>query len=131
MSGYFKPVLGATNEQLCELMLLWFSVLRKIGFISDELFVSPAVLDLEAQTLCIGWVVRVEGCEKWHMAVGTTTEDAEVFLKRWLDFDVMSVSDDRLRGLWKEHITPPLVESLLLSLSRRGLPLRLQSKFEN
>lgn len=131
MSGYFKPVLGTTNEHLCELMLLWFSVLRKVGFIPDELFVSPAVLDLEAQTLCIGWVVRVEGCETWHMAVGTTTEDVEVFLKRWLDFDVQSVPDERLRALWKEHVTPQLTESLLLSLSKRGLPLRLRSKFDN
>lgn len=115
-----------TIDQMCELLLVWFNALRRLGFTPDEIHVSPKVFDPKTQKLCWGLALRVVGHHEWNLSVGTVTASDTTFLTHWMRFaeDMPNFPEERLKQLWKEFMPKELFTELIFYLHKKNMPLR-------
>jgi hypothetical protein len=113
-------------QLLCELSVVWYSAMRRLGFIPDEIYFSPYV---KCDTGELVWGVIVKRDDKsWASSIGRSTEDPKTFTERWQHYmsgDMQRISDEKMHELWNKHMPIELFESIVLSMINKGMPIQV------
>jgi hypothetical protein len=113
-------------KQLCELSVVWYNALRRLGFIPDEIYFSPYVKCSKTNHVVWGVVLKVNGKE-WSSVIGRSTENADTFTGRWQSYagnEMQKLTDEQMRVLWSKHMPLQLFQDVIGSINAKGLPVR-------
>jgi hypothetical protein len=117
--------LDLTPKQLCELSVVWYNAMRRLGFTPEEIFFSPHVVCSTGQVVW-GVIVKAEG-KVWSGAIGRSTEDSIRFWKRWQKYaanEMQQMTDDQMQVLWQQCMPLELFTNVIASIALKGLPMR-------
>lgn len=120
-----KPQHGMMSADLCDLLLVWYSMFRSLGFTPDEIYLSHE--RAADGRLCWGLRLRVEGLPDFAVRVGSPRGDFGGFIERWQRYvsaESQHVPESRLRELRERLGGVPTLLKLAIRLAEHGVPPR-------
>jgi hypothetical protein len=113
-------------KQLCELSVVWYNALRRLGFTPEEIYFSPYVKCSKTHHVVWGIVLMV-GDKTWTSAIGRSTETPWQFSERWEKYagnEMQHMTEDQVHALWTKHMPLQLFQDVIGSINAKSLPVR-------